>query len=314
MARTTRLYAPRAGLHITARTQGREKWFTDDIRTRIVVDIEDAARSFGHVLLAQTVMPNHLHIVLRQGTRPLGWMMQRVMQRAAFFVQRHHGTSGHVFGGPYWCGVCATPSYLRRAIVYTHLNACAAGLCDRPEQYRWNSHRSYMTSCTEGDSAHAGYLEGRLLFARNSARVPDLIESYSGLVEYVLERRRTGIPGDWLLPDGPHRIFIPPMPMGDAHWAQHYSAFVDLAPRYQPPMDMVSKVKELLRSLAPGCDIDMLRNAGRSKALAPIRRNVVAALLSCGYRANAIARCLRVSAALVSRVAAAMRAAATQQQ
>jgi REP element-mobilizing transposase RayT len=300
-------------LHVTARTQGREKWFTEDIRSRIVADVEDAARSFGHVLLAQTVMPNHLHIVLRQGTRPLGWMMQRVMQRAAYFVQRFHGTKDHVFGGPYWCCVCSTPAYLRRAIVYTHLNACAAGLCDRPQDYKWNSHLSYMKSQADADPTIAGYLEGRMLFARDSARVADLIQSYRGFVDYVIERRRSGIPGDWLLPVESNRLFIPATPFGDAHWAQNYSAFVEAQPRYQPSTDIVNKVKELLRTIDANCDIDMLRHAGRSKAIAPLRRNITAALLSCGYRGNAIARCLRVSPSLVSQVAAAMRAAATQQ-
>ncbi|HEX6558738.1 MAG TPA: transposase [Longimicrobiales bacterium] len=314
MPRTLRPYAPRAAFHITARTQGGERWFTPEIRSRIYADVEEAALSCGHRLLAQVIMPNHLHIVVRQGRTPLGWMMQRVMQRAAYFVQKLHRNHGHVFGRPYWSCVCATPAYVRRAIVYAHLNPCAANICANPGDYIWSSHASYLAMSADADLTKFGYLDGMMLFAHNSVTVPALRHAYRRFVEYVIERRRSGSPGDWLLPNGPARHFIPVAPYGDAHWADNYESFALPMTRPRPAKDVVSEVKELLKRLDSDCDIETLRQAGRLKALAPLRRNIIAALLSSGHRASAIARSLRVSPTLVSRVAASMRAAATRQQ
>ncbi len=38
---------------------------------------------------------------------------------------------------------CVDAEHLREAIVYTHLNPVAAGLCERSEDYRWSSQRAY---------------------------------------------------------------------------------------------------------------------------------------------------------------------------
>src|SRR5687768_11846369 len=135
MPRKRRIHLPHAGFHITARTQDGAKHFVPDMRSDIVQDIEEATSSFGHTLLAQVVMPNHFHIVLRQGETPIGWLMQRIMQRTVMRVRRQHGGEGHVFGRPYWLCVCASAAYLRRAIVYTHMNPCKAGFCEHPSDY-----------------------------------------------------------------------------------------------------------------------------------------------------------------------------------
>ncbi len=60
MPRKRRLHLPRAGFHITARTQGGAKYFHPEMRAAIAADIQQAALTVGHTLLAYVVMPNHL--------------------------------------------------------------------------------------------------------------------------------------------------------------------------------------------------------------------------------------------------------------
>jgi hypothetical protein len=64
-------------------------------------------------MLALTMMPSHVHLVIKQGRFPFGWMMRRAMQRTAHLVQREHDVEGHVFGRRYWSSVCSGPDYLR---------------------------------------------------------------------------------------------------------------------------------------------------------------------------------------------------------
>src|SRR5688572_33203958 len=109
MPRTTRIHAPGCIVHITARTQGHRPWFTETIRERVAREIIDAARVAGMRLLAFAVMPNHFHIIVRQGPALLSYMMHRVMHRSALMLKQTHRLQGHVFERRYRSGVCATP-------------------------------------------------------------------------------------------------------------------------------------------------------------------------------------------------------------
>ncbi len=304
MPRKRRLYLPKAGFHITARTQGGAPSFTPDIRTAIARDIEDAVPSFGHVPLAYVVMPNHFHLVLQQGDGPLAWVMQRVMQRAVVHVRRTFPGEGHVFGRPYWASACANPAYLRRAILYTHLNPVKAHLCETAEAYPWSSHSAYVS----GNSMR----EGKLLFADQSADDVALRSSYLRFIDYCMFQRANRIPGDWLLPDGPHRIKLPSAPLGDAHWASNYAAVAQPDPFTHLNIDVARPALVLLSRINRDVTLDMIRTAGRSRMLNGIRTQLVEGLVMYGCRTTAISRCLRVSPSLVSKVRRAMRVSAAR--
>ena len=307
MPRKRRIHLPDAGFHITARTQNGAKHFVPEMRADIANDIEEAAASFGHTLLAHVVMPNHLHIILKQGESPLGWVMQRIMQRTVMSVRRWHGGEGHVFGRPYWACVCPNAAYLRRAIVYTHMNPCKAGLCNHPGDYPWSTHNKFVNAAREGKTSESGVPEGVMLFADDSVQLKDVIRNYIRFVDYCIVRRATGIPGDWLLPEGPQRAMLPSAAHGDSHWAATYSMFVEAQSFSRVNIDVTLHATSLLNRIAPDLHLDDVRSAGRSRIMGRIRRQLIEGLSVSGCRGTAIARALRVSPSLVSQVVSAMR-------
>jgi REP element-mobilizing transposase RayT len=306
MSRRRRIHLPKAGFHITARTQGGASYFTPNICSAIAADIEAAVPSFGHVLLAYVVMPNHFHLVLKQGDGPLAWVMQRIMQRAVVHVRRAFGGEGHVFGRPYWAAGCANPAYLRRAIVYTHLNPVAADLCETADAYAWSSHRTYVS----GNAMR----EAKLLFADQSVDDVELRCNYLRFIDYCMFQRANRIPGDWLLPEGPNRMKLPSAALGDAHWASNYAAVAQPDTFTQLNIDVARPALMLLSRINGEVTLDMIREAGRSRTLHKIRRQLIEGLLMYGCRTMAISRCLRVSPALVSRIRRAMRVSAFRPQ
>jgi REP element-mobilizing transposase RayT len=312
MPRQRRLHLPKAGFHITARTQSGTPYFTTDIRTSIAGDIEEAVPSFGHALLAYVVMPNHFHLVLKQGDSPLGWVMQRIMQRAVVQVRRAFGGEGHVFGRPYWAGVCADPVYLRRAIIYTHLNPVKARMCEAAGAYEWSSHNAYTAAagCTSPNAA--ALHEGKLLFADQSQAEPELRHSYTRFIDYCMFQRANHVPGDWLLPDDWNRMRLPSAAFGDAHWASNYAGLNE--PNTFTPMnvDVARPALLLLSRIDRDVTLDMIRAAGRSRTLSKIRRQLIEGLLTYGCRTTAIGRCLRISPTLVSRIRQGMRVSAVR--
>jgi REP element-mobilizing transposase RayT len=310
MPRKRRLHLPRAGFHITARTQDGAQHFSPEMRSAIADDIEQAMRSFGHTLLAYVVMPNHFHIVIRQGDAPLAWVMQRIMQRTVARVRRAHGGEGHVFGRPYWAGCCHDPGYLRRAIVYTHMNPRKALLCEAVEEYPWSSHQFYRAHGTATTNVPP-LLEGIMLFADTTLQRADAVCNYQRFIHNCEARRATQVPGDWLLPDGPERHLIPSTAQGDTYWQANYSTFNESRSFTRMNVDVSHAATSLLSRIDPTLGLDDVRMAGRSRTLGHVRRKLIEALLIHGCRSISISRCLRVSPSLVSTVSTQMRFQAT---
>ena len=129
MGRRKRPYHPGTIFHLTSRTHRHEEWFDPGLRTTIVELIHRMVARTDAQLLAYAVMPNHLHIVLRQGRMELAQVMQPLMRRVALQVQRQHGFEGSVVERRFRDTACTTPDHVRMAIVYTHLNPWRAGLC-----------------------------------------------------------------------------------------------------------------------------------------------------------------------------------------
>lgn len=308
MPRAHRLHAPGAGTHITARLQGGAALFTEGIRDSVASLICEAAQFTGVHILALVVMPNHFHIVARQSGFPLGWMMQCAMQRTSLLIRRNSGGEGHVFGRRYWSCICDNSDYLRQAILYTHLNPWKAGLCRTPGDYRWSSQQVYARDVTDSPWMQFIAVEkARLLFANETFEGDNVDVNYNAFLDYAKVRYLTAVPGDRLLYDWSDDWFRPRAPKGDEHWIETYSHAVPQRHVLVQKRDLRDRAVDILRSIAPHCSLDDVRSCNRSRKIVQIRRNLIAILLTSGYRGSAIARCLFVSAALVSRVAAEIR-------
>jgi REP element-mobilizing transposase RayT len=312
MPRQRRLHCPRAGIHITARTQDGARHFTPEMRSEIATDIEKATSTYGHTLLAHVVMPNHFHIVIRQGESPLAWVMQRIMQRTVARVRRAHGGEGHVFGRPYWACICNSPAYLRRAIVYTHMNPVKAELCGSPDEYEWSTHRDYCPADSHRNSRISD--EGLMLFVDRSLDRHAAAQNYLVFVKFCIAQRANRIPGDWLLPEGPGRHLLPTAAQGDTYWIAHFSSFNEASSFTRANVDVSRAAASLLARINPEIKIDDIRSAGRSRTLWRVRRQIIEGLLIHGCRNKAISRCLGVSPSLVSTVATQMRFGAATAQ
>jgi putative transposase len=303
MPRHRRVHAPGHIFHITARVQGKAALFTPELRTTIADFIFDATIGSSVRLLAFVVMSNHLHLIVRQGRDPLGWFVQRVLQRAALLVRRTFSHHGHVFGRSYWAGLCDHPAYVRQAIIYTHLNPCYARMCAHPDVYPWSSHLVYREPLRTKavDARHA-----LRFFGSADCSDPDCWTNYCAFLEYWLKRDRLPLGAMHIYRDD-ELALAPTALAGDAFWTTEYGDVAQPPPRITQLIDIRDRAAYVLRRLAMGISLADLRAAGRVRALCFYRRNVIATLYADGYANGAIARCLNVSHAHVSAVAAGLR-------
>lgn len=311
MARRRRSYLPGAVFHLTARTQGHEPWFSEPLRSRITEYIAAAIIRTDALLLAFAIMPNHLHLVIRQGDQPLTELMQPLLRRTALLVQRSRGIEGHVLERPYRDRACLDPKYVRNAIVYTHLNPVRGRITFEPEQYRWSSHAMYI-SPDAGPRCMVPVLAADLSLGLFAARDGESVaEQRRGYNEYL--RWRTAC--DERSSGGGARsetkpILPPPLAGGDVHWERNFlvpgsaDPVAGVGGGGSPLADLETIARSVLDDKAPDLPLHKLRSGSKVRKVVEVRRGAIVRMKAAGHRPGAIARYLRVSGSSVSRALA----------
>jgi putative transposase len=95
-------------------------------------------------VLAYCLMPNHVHLVVDAEVEQLSVAMHRINGVYAQRFNRVHGFRGHLFQGRYHAKPIADEAHLPGSIRYVAMNPVRAGLCERPENWRWSSYRATL--------------------------------------------------------------------------------------------------------------------------------------------------------------------------
>ena len=173
---------PRAGrkksasgmYHIMLRGINRQRIFEDEEDHRrfleTLVRYRDAC---GCSLLAYCLMPNHVHIVLREGEQPLENVMRRIGASYVYWYNAKYGRAGHLFQDRYRSEPVETDAYLLTVIRYVHWNPVKAGLCDAPQAYPYSSCAGYFDAQAVTDSSVVAGITGREAFERFQATPGD---------------------------------------------------------------------------------------------------------------------------------------------
>jgi len=144
--RKPRLEYPGAWYHVIARGNQRQKGFLDagDF-VRYLTRLSENFRPPQFHLFAYCLMPNHVHLLLRQcSDLPLSRAMQRLQGAyTAFFNHKHHKV-GHLFQGRYKAILVDADSYMKELVRYIHLNPWRAHLEESLGKYPWTSHAQYQ--------------------------------------------------------------------------------------------------------------------------------------------------------------------------
>jgi len=120
--------------------------FRTERDARVLLDLLDHAthQLGGWTVYAYCLMPNHVHYVVRSDVGSLSRVMQHVNGLYAQRFNREHGYRGHLFQGRFHAKPITDEPHLPGAIRYVLLNPVRAGLCERPEQWRWSSCRASL--------------------------------------------------------------------------------------------------------------------------------------------------------------------------
>jgi putative transposase len=130
--------------HVTSRTIRRLPLFLNERDGLALLSLLDhVTRDVAEWdVLAYCLMPNHFHLVLDADVDQLSLGMHRVNGVYAQRFNREHGFTGHLFQARFHLKPIRDEAHLPGSIRYVLLNPVRAGLCRRPEEWRWSSYRA----------------------------------------------------------------------------------------------------------------------------------------------------------------------------
>ncbi len=113
MPRGPRLDAPGVLHHVMARGIERRAIFRDDTdRADFVRRLATRAEAGAVTVYAWALLPNHFHLLIRTGTRPLAHTMRALLTGYAGAFNRRHHRRGHLFQNRYKSIVVEEEPYL----------------------------------------------------------------------------------------------------------------------------------------------------------------------------------------------------------
>ena len=290
MGRTLRLHQPGAAFHIVSRTQGHLPLFDDGCKDAIANTLLTGVVSAGAKPIAFAVMDNHFHLIVLQGTAPLGWTMQPILQRVALLMQRRHKIQGHVFERRFRSKCCHDAEYLPNAIVYVHRNPVKANIVLQPCNYRWSSAACYEGKAPPGFIAVA---EGLQAFDPNGSGA--FLSQQDAYIDRINAARHDDEEDywDWYFRPryGRRQTSVPATP--------HASR--------KALRDIRDVAVDILRTINRDIDVEIVRSRYGGRDVVAVRKQLICSLIQRGYAGVAIAKYLRVSEATVSLLRSAMR-------
>jgi REP element-mobilizing transposase RayT len=130
--------------HVIVRGLDRQIIFRDDRdREDFVARISVLVRLGAFRVYAWALLPNHAHLLLQTGGRPLARSMRSLLTGYAGAFNRRHRRTGHLFQNRYKSVVVEDEPYFLELVRYIHLNPLRAAIVSDLRilgQYRWSGH------------------------------------------------------------------------------------------------------------------------------------------------------------------------------
>ena len=113
----------------------------DDDRTDFCNRLSATVKKFAWAVAAFVLMPTHFHLIVEVEDDVLQPGMHRLFGCYAQAFNRRWGRSGHLRAGPYKHRPIADEDDLVNCARYVLRNPVTAGLCEKPQDWKWSSYR-----------------------------------------------------------------------------------------------------------------------------------------------------------------------------
>lgn len=134
--------------HIIQRGIERREIYKDETdRKEFLRRLEKSLQDTGDQCYGWVLMPNHFHLIIRSGVKPVSNLMRGLLTGYALYFNRRYKRRGYLYQGRYKSILCQEEAYLLELVRYVHLNPLRSRLVkDLQElnQYPWSGHAVIM--------------------------------------------------------------------------------------------------------------------------------------------------------------------------
>jgi REP element-mobilizing transposase RayT len=147
VARSARLELAGGIHHVWQRGNNRQPIFVEPADRRFFLALlREIGGKYQWHCLGYCLMENHFHLVLETPRCTLGSGMRDLGSRyAQWFHNRHATGGGHLFQARFGSKLVLRDDQFAQLLRYVARNPVRAGLCERPEDWTWSSHRALMS-------------------------------------------------------------------------------------------------------------------------------------------------------------------------
>jgi REP element-mobilizing transposase RayT len=171
-ARDPLVLAPDTLNHVTQRATDREIFCFDRLdRDGIVGVVARTVDRHDLTLVDYCVMTNHVHLILAAPHANLPKAMQYLWARVVERFNRRHCRRGHLVQAPYRAKPIESEEHYLAARAYVAMNPVEAGLCEKPEDWRWSGYGGRGALVPPPDSVIRRLVQAQL--AERAARPED---------------------------------------------------------------------------------------------------------------------------------------------
>lgn len=182
MTRPLRIHYPNAWYHVMNRGRRGEQVFVskDDYECFIAV-LQEAIELFALRVSAYCLMTTHYHLLVQTPDANLSRCMRHINGVYTQRFNSRHSVDGQLFRGRYKAIVVAENSYLLQLVRYIHRNPVRAGIVEKTDDYKWSSHKGYLSSSKKWIWLHKQFLLSML--AREAGQQQKAYRTFMGEAE-----------------------------------------------------------------------------------------------------------------------------------
>lgn len=185
MTRPLRIDYAGAAQHVMSRgIEGRRICVDDLDRNHWLKLLGRTAERCGWQVFAFSLLDNHYHLLLRTPEGQLAAGMHQLNSDYAGYFNRRHQRRGPLMQGRYKSVLVENAGHWSELSRYIHLNPVRAGLCQRPEAWRWSSYPGYHRP-----SLRPAWVDCRTVLEEFGKHEGDARRAYREFMEDGLGRR-----------------------------------------------------------------------------------------------------------------------------
>jgi len=148
MARKKREWYENACYHITCRGNHRSDLFREDEDFATYLEIVSLTLKYfyetPYYLATYCLMTNHVHLLVKTSSKPLGSFMKRINMLYAMYFNKKYNYLGHLFQDRFFAELITDDPQLLETSRYIHLNPVRAHMVSLPQDYDWSSYKTLI--------------------------------------------------------------------------------------------------------------------------------------------------------------------------